>query len=145
MLAAEGHEHGPRADGGVEALHQPFLGADVQLRKQLGRPFLPGEIHAGRRLRALGRFHANLGRLWRAVGVQKAPGDVHDGHAAPVHAQPLFLGHAGHLGRFQVFRMGLFDEALHVMGFHHHGHALLGFGNGKLGAVQAFVLAGDSV
>jgi hypothetical protein len=34
------------------------------------------------------------------------------------------------------------QKALCVLGGHHHGHALLGFGDGQLGAVQALVLFG---
>ena len=41
--------------------------------------------------------------------------------------------------------MGLALELLHVLGIQHHGHALLAFGDGQLGAIQALIFLGHLV
>src|SRR5699024_7690194 len=90
-------------------------------------------------------FDVGLLVLFRAVGVEEVPADVHDGGAVPDHLQPLFLGDGGHGGGLQVFLGGQRDEAVHVLGGQGHGHALLALADGQLGAVQALVLLGDFV
>ena len=143
-LAAKGHEHRGRADGGVEPLGQPLLGADVQAAHhggQLFRHSVTGEGH----LRHAVVGHGDAGMLLRAVGIQEFPAQVNDGRALPGHAQARLGGDLRHHGGLQVLVIGRLQEGFYILGGQHHGHALLGLGNGQLGAVQAVILLGHAV
>ena len=83
--------------------------------------------------------------LFHAVGVQEGPGDIHDVLPVPLHGEAALVGNGGHHGGLQVFRGGQLHEPGGVLGLHHHSHSLLGFADGKLGAVQALVLLGHGV
>ena len=77
--------------------------------------------------------------LHGTVGVQKSTAEVCDFLALPLHDHPLFLSDHSHPVSFQVFCLGSIDELIRILGGNHHGHPLLRFGNGQLGAVQALV------
>ena len=144
VRAAKGHEHRARADGGVEPLGQALLGADVEVRGHGGELLLPGR--AGEVVRGgLARGHGHARVLGRAVGVQELAAQGDDGGAVPVHGQARLGNDLGHDHGREVFPGGRGDELLRVLGRNDHGHALLGLGDGKLGAVQAVVLAGHGV
>ena len=83
--------------------------------------------------------------LRRAVGVEESVADVDDGLAVPFHAQALFLGYGCHNGGFQVLFVRIADELFDVFGGKGTRHALLALGDGKLGAIEAFVLLGNCV
>ena len=83
--------------------------------------------------------------LGSAVGIQECAADVDDGLAVPLHAQALFFRNGGHHGSFQVFLMRVADEFLNIFRRQCARHALLAFGNGKLGAVQALVFLRNRV
>ena len=142
--SAEGHEHGGSADSGVKALGQALVGGHVQVGDQgvhalcqgCARPF-------GRK--GLGGLDVHPGALGGAVGVQERAGDVDDVVAVPVHDQARLLGDGGDDRCLQVFLLGVAQELLHILGGHGAGHALLGFGDCQLGAVQAFILLGHGI
>ena len=80
-----------------------------------------------------------------AVGVQELAGDINDGSAIPVHAEPR-------LGLYNCDRCGLKvllrserAELVGVLGRYYYSHSLLGLGNCKLGAVQTVVLLRNCV
>ena len=74
-----------------------------------------------------------------AVGIQESPGQVDDLFSSPGKDQTgLFRDHS-HLHRLQIFFFRVFQEFPGVPGIHHHGHTLLGFGDGQLRAVQTGV------
>ena len=83
--------------------------------------------------------------LLGTVGVEELAADVHDGHAVPHHVQALFGSHLCHGGSLEVFFVGEGNELVHILGGKGHGHALLALADGKLRAVQTFVLLGDLV
>ena len=153
IFSAVGHQHAARADGGVEHLHQSLLGADVQIGKQR-KPCLlrvsrfhglsrrrngPGIKIAGTLFRHL---HVYIRLLMRAVGIQEGSGQVHDLLSSPGKHQSGLFGHLGHAHRFQILLRRIAKEGVHILRVHHHGHSLLGFGDGKLRAVQTRVLFG---
>ena len=150
VLAGERHQHRARANAGVEPLGQALLAADLQpghiLLQGLCALFA-GQAggHALAVALALGRGDLGLGVLGDAVGIQKGAGQVDNLIAPPLHAQPGLLCHHGHHGGVQVLLAGLALELLHILGRQHHGHALLAFGNGQLGAVQALIFLGHLV
>ena len=150
VLAGKGHQHGAGADAGVEPLGKALLAAHFQpghiglqglcalLALQTGGHGLPV-------VAALGRGDLGLGVLGDAVGIQEGTGQVHHLVAPPLHLQPGLLGDNGHHLGVQVFLSGLLAELFHVFGVQHHGHTLLGFGDGQLGAVQALVFLGHLI
>ena len=83
--------------------------------------------------------------LGRAVGIQELPADVADFFAVPVHHQTGAFRDHRHGDGVQVLRGGQLQKPPRVLCFHDNGHPLLGFGDGKLGAVQTFILLGNGV
>ena len=83
--------------------------------------------------------------LGRAVGVEELAGQVDDGHTVPGHAHARLGGDLGDNGRLEVLLGGVAHELLDVTVGDGAGHALLGLGDGELGAVQAVVLLGHGV
>ena len=143
-LAAEGHEHGRRTDGGVEALGKALVGGDVEvgedrahaLGKRGARPFLG----VGAAL-----FDAGSLMLGGTVGGEELAAHVDDGGTVPHHAHARLLGHARDGRGLEVLLGGIADEGVDVLGGQGNGHALLALGDGKLGAVEALVLLGHAV
>ncbi len=163
---AEGHEHRGGADGGVEALHEALVAGVVDVAHERRQARLQGigrsgSLHnrigqASRRLEGavaggggtalvVRSGHGHGGVLRCAVAGQKVAAHVHDGGAAPVHAHARLLGHHGHRRGLQVLLVGKRDEGVHILGGQGHGHALLGLGDGELGAIEAVVLLGHGV
>ena len=143
IFAAEGHEHGARADGGVEPLGKAPLGAGVEVGSNAQEilPEISGNLLTGR----LRRSGSGAGVLGGTVGVQELPADVADGVSVPAHGEPGRLGDNSDLGGAEVFCGGQLQEPGGVLGLHYHSHPLLGFGDGKLGAVQALVFLGHRI
>ena len=83
--------------------------------------------------------------LHSAVGVQEVTAQVGDDRAVPLHDHAGFFRDHGHPVGFQIFRFGGGDEGVHILGGHHHGHALLRFGDGQLCAVQTVILLANGV
>ena len=83
--------------------------------------------------------------LGSAVGGQELTGQIRDLVAVQGHHHARVLGHGGDHRGFEVLFAGVGQELVHVLGGHVHGHALLGFGDGQLGAVQALVFLGHGV
>jgi len=85
------------------------------------------------------------GRLGDPVGVQEVAGDVDDPLAAPLHDQASGVGDVGHGDGLEVFAAGGGEEGRDILGMQHDGHALLGFGQGDLRAVETVVLQRHAV
>ena len=143
-LAAERHEHGARADGGVEALRKALVGGHVDVGDQLVHT-LGQRALAPRGLVGLLCLDMHGLVLGSAVGGQELTGQIHDLVAVPGHHHARVLGHGGDHRGLEVLFAGVDQELVHVLGGHVHGHALLGFGDGQLGAVQALVFLGHGV
>ena len=151
------------AMGGVSCVRPPkgmsTVAAPIVESKRSERPLLEATLRSVTRgahllgervagpgaLVVLGSLHAHGGGLGRAVGGEELAAHVHDGLAAPAHAQAGLLGDGGHDGRLEVLLAGVVHELVHVLGRQGHGHALLGLGDGELGAVEALVLLGHEV
>ena len=143
-LAAEGHEHGGGADGGVKALGETLVGGDVEVGDERGHAF--GE----RRALPAGLPHAagdHMGFLMLgcAVGVEELAGEVDDGYTVPSHAHARLLGDLGDDGGLEVFFGGIAHELLDVLVGHGACHTLLRLGDGEFGAIEALVLLGHHV
>ena len=146
-LAAEGHEHSAGADGGVEPLAEPPLGADVQIPRQgRGRP--PAKL----------RLHLAFGRDWGLrQGLHRCASPRRWSSrnsldrstivlAVPVHHKPGLVRHHAPPDVASRFSWSAsWQKALCVLCRNHHGHALLGFADGQLRPVQALILLGDRV
>ena len=144
VLAAVGHQHGGRADGGVEALAQALLAADVQVGDQMLHLLLKGSTgKLGLPDMALEDVH--VGVALGTVGVQELAGEVDDGLAVPEFAHALFLGNGGNDRSFEVFLGSVLHKGLGILGSDSHGHTLLALGDGQLGAVQTLVFLGDLI
>ena len=142
--SAKRHEHGCGANGGVEPLCQALVGRHVEVAHQ--RDHLLRKSVAGPLVVVLVRCaHAHRGGLGRAVGREELAAHVHDGLAAPGHAQAGLLGDLGDNRGLEVLFVRVAQELVHVLGRQRHGHALLRLGDGKLGAVEAVVLLGHAV
>ena len=77
--------------------------------------------------------------LCRAVGVEECAGDIRHGLSLPAHDHAGGLRHRRHAVGFQILRFGRGDEFCFVLGGDDHGHALLGFGDRQLRAVQPLI------
>ena len=78
--------------------------------------------------------------LRSAVGGEELAGQIHDRVAVPYHRHARLFGHCRDDFGLEILFLGVAQELVHILGGHVHGHALLGFGNRKFGAVQALVL-----
>ena len=143
IFAAEGHEDGPRADGGIEAFGKPALGADVEIARKRLHPFR--KVLRYRAFVVFAALRRYRDMFFRAVGIQELARDVDDGLAVPRHHEAGLFRHFGNDGRLQIFFARKFDEALRFVRFDDDRHALLRFGDGKFGAVEAVVLLGYGV
>ena len=136
VLAAEGHEHAARADGGVKPLGKAPAGGTGEASGHLPQG---GEQRLGK-AGTVCRLHGHLGVLDSAVGIQEGTAQIHNGLALPVHDHAgAFCDHSHPVG-FQILPLGGGDEGVGILRRHHDGHALLGFGDGQLSAVQTLVL-----
>ena len=139
--ATEGHEDGTGTDGAVKPLHKAAAGGAFQAGGHLPEGLEPGRC----KLSAVLLCHTDPGVLHSAVGVQEVTAQVGDDRAVPLHDHPGFFRDHGHPVGFQIFRFGGGDEGVHIFGGHHHGHALLRFGDGQLRAVQTVILLANGV
>ena len=141
----KGHQNRRRADGGVEPLGQTLLSADLQPGQVLTECFLQRlALQAGGNQMAviilqIRLLNHHIGILGYAVGIQERALDVDDLVSAPGHAQHGLPSHYGNRRCLQVLASGRLNKGVHILRRQHHGHALLGFGNGQLGAVQSLV------
>ena len=87
----------------------------------------------------------DLGALGCAVGVEELARDVDDLIPVPGHDQTRLGRHRGDNGCLEVLFASIAHELLDVLRGNSAGHALLGLGDGKLGAVKALVLLGDGI
>ena len=143
-LAAEGHKHGSRTDGGVEALTQTLVRADVLVGNQRSHALFKRGTFPCRSIR-LARLNVNVLILRSTVGIEESTADVDDSLAVPFHAQALFFGYRSDNCCLKVFLVRIADEFFDIFCGKSARHALLAFGDCKLGAIQAFVLLRNSV
>ena len=139
--ATEGHEDGTGTDGAVKPLHKAAAGGAFQAGGHLPEGLEPGLCQLG----AVLLCHTDPGVLHSAVGVQEVTAQVGDDRAVPLHDHPGFFRDHGHPVGFQIFRFGGGDEGVHIFRGHHHGHALLRFGDSQLRAVQTVILLANGV
>ena len=143
-LAAKRHKHGCGTDGGVEALGKAFVGGDVEVGDQRGHALGKRGARPAGLPHAAGAYVGDL-VLGRPVGVEELAGQVDDGDAVPGHAHARLGGNLGDNGRLQVLLGGVTHELIDVTIGDGAGHALLGLGDGELGAVKTVVLLGHGV
>ena len=140
-LAAKGHEQRERTDGGVEALGKAAAGRALEAARHIAQR---ARRASGLRL-LLSRFHANACVLDCAVRVEEGARKVGDRLAAPVHDHAGALSHDGHAVGLQVFGLRGGDELRLILRRDDDGHALLRFGDRKLGTVEALILLAHGV
>ena len=146
VLAAVGHQHSACADGGVEALGQTLLAADVQVGDQVLHLLLKGSTG---KLGLPDMTLAGCAR-WRDASPHRwSSGSRGRGRRWPCRsstfAHALFLGHGGNDRSFEVFLGGVLHKGLGILGSDGHGHTLLALGDGQLGAVQTLIFLSDLV
>ena len=142
IAASVRHQHAGRADGTVEHLHKSSLGTDIQVRECF-QPLCAHirDIRAGKqRTVAAGRdLHAHGSLLMSPVGIQERSFDVYDLFIPPYEHQAGFLRHHSDRDCLQILFSCILQKSVHIGRIHHHGHPLLGFGDGDLGSVKACV------
>ena len=141
--AAEGHEHRTGSDGGVEPLGKAAAGADVQIGGK--RQHTGPEVRRHSLFKGFRCFGRDLGVLLRAVGAEERPRQIDDHATVPAHAQPRRFGDARDQRGLEVLLPGEAAEGLRVLRRDDDGHALLGFRDGELRAVESVVFARDRV
>ena len=138
-LAAKGHEQRERTDGGVEALGKAAAGRALEAARHVAQ-----RVRRGSSL-LLSRLDADARVLDCAVRVEEGARKVGDRLAAPVHDHAGALSHDGHAVGLQVFGLRGGDELRLILRRDDDGHALLRFGDRKLGTVEALILLAHGV
>ena len=138
-LAAKRHEQRERTDGRVEALGQSTAGRAPEAARHVAQ-----RVRHGSGL-LLPRCDADARVLDRAVRVEERTRKVGDRLAAPAHHHAGALGHDRDAVGLQVFSLRGGDEFRLILRRDDDGHALLRFGDRKLGAVEALVLLAHGV
>ena len=138
-LAAKGHEQRERADGGVETLCKAAAGRALEAARHLAQRARRGSSLL------LSRLDADARVLDRTVRVEERARKVGDRLAAPVHHHAGALSHDGHAVGLQVFGLRGGDELRLILQRDDDGHALLRFGDRKLGTVEALILLAHGV
>ena len=137
-LSAEGHIHAARADGRVEHLRKPLLGADVEGKERFGKP-LRKFFRAA--LEEIGHFLFDLGGndLFYAVRIEEIPRNIDDGAPLEEHLHaPVVRNDRDRRRREVLFRCKA-DKFVLFLCVHDDRHAFLRFGNGKLRTRKSFV------
>ena len=83
--------------------------------------------------------------FYSAVCVEKVSGEIGDHFAAPLHDHPRLLGHNRDRIGLQILFLRRSDKRLAVLWSNYDRHALLGFGDRKLGSVQTVILFAYSI
>ena len=142
ILSAVGHQRTGGTDGRIKHLHQPLLGAAVQIRQSI-QPCLLYIRNVGTALQStvflIRDIHKNSRLLMRPVGIQESAGQVDNSLTPPVQNQPGLLCDNRDLYCLQIFLMRIGQELVCVLRIHHYSHSLLRLGNGKLCSVQTFI------
>ena len=138
-LAAKGHEQRERTDGGVEALGETAAGRALEAARHVAQ-----RVRRGSSL-LLSRLDADARVLDCAVRVEEGARKVGNHLAAPVHDHAGALSHDGHAVGLQVFGLRGGDELRLILRRDDDGHALLRFGDRKLGTVEALILLAHGV
>ena len=145
VLAAEGHQHGARADGGVEPLGQALLAADVQVADhgfQLLAQTLRRQTGACQTWRRQRCAHQRVLARRRWSSGTRGRGQRWSCRSRPC-ASRVSVGDGGNDSGLEVFLVRRTSmKRLGVLWRNDHGHALLALRNGQLGAVQTLVLVG---
>ena len=124
--------------------------AQAALDKATAGRALEAACHAAQRLSCGGsgtfpRGDGDGGVLRRAVGVEEGAGEVGDRLSAPAHDHAGAFGDDCNAVGLQVFGLRGSDELFLVLRRDDDRHALLRFGDRKLGAVQPLVLLAHGV
>ena len=80
--------------------------------------------------------------LFRAVGIEELPGQIHDRVSVPGHPEPGLFGDHRDRSRLQVLERRQSAEPVRIRAFDHDGHPFLRLGNGQFGPVQSLVFLG---
>ena len=123
VLSAEGHEHGTRADGGVEALGESALGANVQIGGELLH--ILSEAAADLFIIRLGFRGRDINVLFSTVTVQKFAGDIHDLRAVPRHGEAGIRLDDRYGAGVEVLFLRERHERVDVLGLDNDSHTLL--------------------
>ena len=81
----------------------------------------------------------------RAVGIKEGTGNIDNGLSSPFKNKPGLLCYTGKWGRLQILLGSILEELVLILGRDDNSHALLGFGNGELCAVEAFIFLRDQI
>ena len=80
-----------------------------------------------------------------AVRIEECSGDVDDRSASPVEHKTGLFGHDRDRSSLEVFFRRIGEELIFVFRRYDHSHALLGFGDRKLCAVQTLIFLGHEI
>ena len=138
-LAAKGHEQRERADRRVEALGKAAAGRALEAARHVAQ-----RVRRGSSL-LLSRLDADARVLDCAVRVEEGARKVGDRLSAPVHDHAGAFGDDCNAVGLQVFGLRGSDELRLILRRDDDRHALLRFGDRKLGAVQPLVLLAHGV
>ena len=139
LLAAERHEYGACADGGVETLGKTLVGSHVQIGEH-GMHAVRQGTGSPRGGVGLLSFDVHHLMLRSTVGSEEFTRQVNDLVAVPHHGHARIFSHGRDDFSLEILFLGVSEELVDVFGRNVHSHTFLRFGNRKFCAVQAFVL-----
>ena len=144
IAAAVRHRDRTRADRGVEAFHQTFLRADVQIRQDRPERFrkyfrfhcciferIDVLRHAfGSNLVQIAVFllrrkHIHIIFLMRAVGIEEVSGKIDNRLSSPSEHKACRLGYHSDMRCLQILLRGQSKETILVLRCDNNSHALL--------------------
>ena len=138
VLSAERHVHAARADSRVEHLREPLFGADVERRERRKQPAAEIDVLFIEEVRRIVR-DLRVRHLFYAVRIEKIAGQIDDRAALEEHLHAPVVRDRRDGRCVEVLLRGKTDKFRNVLLCDDDRHALLRFGDGKLGAREPLI------
>ena len=147
ILSAVGHQHAACADGAVEHLHKPLLGAHIQVFQGL-HPLRADVAHfVSHKIFPvfIRQVHSHGRLLMSAVRIQKSSGNIDNLFSSPEKHKSRALRHLSYRRCLQIFLRRIGKEGCFILLIHDNCHTLLRLGDGNLRSIQARVFLRNQI